>query len=122
MKGLAVFVPFEFASVNALAALRLGRYAAFAEFFGELTLDAPSPSATLIRYVHQDDDLPSAADLVVIEADGPVRVRDYVWLPSRRWRDSAGEVAAGLVELLAPELHALTALGSSRLADQVVLG
>lgn len=104
-----MFVPYEFTSVNRPEQLRRGVYRAVAEFYGG---GAAAPRVSLVNYSLEPDPEVCAADLVVIEVDGSVRVCDYVWLPDRSWRDSAGLKANHLQELVPPELMALPLVGS----------
>lgn len=109
-----MFIPYTFASVNQPAQLRRGIYRA------DVTLYAGAPTeprASLIAYTHESDHEPCAVDLVVMEADGSVRVRDFLWLPDRSWRDSAGTAGNNLAELLPTELQALQHVGGDRWPD-----
>lgn len=109
-----MFVPYSFASINDPAQLRRGVYRAEVAFHAG---QPHEPRVTMVFYFHACDHEPSALDLIVMEADGSVRVRDYLWQADRSWRDSAGGVANHLAELLPPEILTLPTVGSDRWPD-----
>lgn len=109
-----MFIPYSFASVNQAGQLRRGVYRADVAIYA----GAPGePCASLIAYTHDADHEPCAVDLVVMESDGSVRARDFLWLPDRSWRDSAGTTAGNLAELLPAEVQGLQHVGSDRWPD-----
>jgi hypothetical protein len=109
-----MFVPYSFASVNQPDQLRRGVYRAVAEFYGG---GDDEPRVSLVNYSLEPDPEVCAADLVVIDVDGSVLLCDYVWMPDRSWRDSAGLKANHLLELVPPELMRLPLVGSLSLPD-----
>jgi hypothetical protein len=109
-----MFVPYRFSSINEPGQLRRGTYRAQAEFFAGASTE---PKLTLVSYTHWDDDEACAVDLIGIEPDGSVRIRDFLWMPDRGWRDSMGTRANHLSELLPPELQHLILVGQQRWPD-----
>ena len=50
---------------------------------------------------------PTVYDVLIVEPDGAIRARDYVWLPDRSWRDSAGAKSDDLTALFPAEMFDL---------------
>lgn len=95
-----MFVQFEnFVSVNSLKNISRGTYCAQNEVF--LCSDF---SASLFLYTLEGEAAPCSADLLYVDASGRVFFRDYVRLPDSDWRDSFGERAADIREMLPSEL------------------
>lgn len=95
-----MFVPLAFQSVNSPSDLQAGLYSASCTFYRD---GRSALSALYFEYALHSTGEPQACDLVVIEPDGVVRARDFVWMPDRSWRDSDGLRANRLWALLPPE-------------------
>ena len=96
-----MFIPVSFHSVNSPDDLAPGRYSAVGLFYAS---NSDPLRAVLVEYTLTPSEEPLACDLLVIEADGSVRARDFVWLNDRSWRDSDGLRANRLSALLPAEL------------------
>ena len=96
-----MFLPVPFESVNSRNDLAPGRYDATCSYYL-----APGRSLRLMlfEYAREESREPAACDLLVVEEDGCVRARDFVWLPDRSWRDSDGVRSNRLASLLPMEL------------------
>lgn len=107
-----MFVPVPFDSVNSPASLEPGDYESFVQVFGE---QSGSPRLCLFQYRPAGTDEVVAVDLLGIDSDGTVRVRDFVWMRDRCWRDSTGLRSNDLGAMLPPEVMAWTLLETRQL-------
>ena len=112
-----MLLPIEFSSVNSRADLAPGTYNATVSGYAEPNAKS---RITVFEYTLAGANAVSAVDLVVIDAAGDVRACDFVWLPDRSWRDSAGVKGNHLAELLPPELMSYRLVRREQLSDQVV--
>ena len=112
-----MFVPVAFDSVNAESDLPAGVYSTACGVYR--SPDGKS-QITLFEYSLQGVDSVVAADLLVLDAAGAIRACDFVWLPDRSWRDSAGLKANHLAELLPQELLSYALVRSEALGELTV--
>ena len=91
-----MFIPVPFESVNAAFAPIPGTYAASRSMYAG---DAALPELFVFEYVPTGASAPTVYDLLIVAPDGAVSARDYVWMPDRSWRDSAGARSDDLTAL-----------------------
>ena len=82
-----MFIPVPFDSVNQAFVPSPGTYAASCSMYAG---DATLPELFVFEYIPQGATAPTVYDLLIVEPTGAVRARDYVFMPDRSWRDSAG--------------------------------
>lgn len=111
-----MFIPVPFNSVNSHADLEAGAYRASCSLYASA---ATRMQVLLFDYSRVDTPprAPCAYEVMVINPDGLVRARDFVWLPDRTWRDSDGLKANNVLSLMPVELSRLTFVRSQRLDD-----
>lgn len=114
-----MFLPIDFASVNSERDLAPGTYSAQCTGYG-----GPENKERAFLFSYTPAGAPSATvyDLVVVDGEGAVRARDFMWLADRSWRDSDGARANDLVALLPAELLVLPQTCERALPDLVVTG
>lgn len=113
-----MFIPVKFESVNSAADIPPGRYATHCSVFVSDTGDVMK--AMVLKYQHVGSVTPTAVDLLLVERDGTVRARDFVWMPDLSWRDSAGARANSLVSIL-PTVLGHMQLVREQQADDITL-
>ena len=114
-----MLIPIQFTSVNLQQDLPPGRYEAKCSLFAAVS--GPMHRAMLWKYRKIGSSSPAACDLLLVERDGSVRVRDYLWMPDLSWRDSSGERGSSLAALFPQELMDLKFVREEQ-ADDIVLG
>lgn len=114
-----MFIPVAFSSINSQADLEPGAYRTSRSLYR----DAPDGLRVLLfEYcsAHRTEDVPSAYDVMIVEPGGLVRVRDFVWLADRSWRDSDGLKSNNVMSLMPAELMRLPCVRTQRLDDAQV--
>ena len=96
-----MFLPISLHSVNSPSDLAPGQYSVECHYYGP---DETGLRAMFVDYIPAVGEVATACDLLVVEANGAVRARDFVLLPDRSWRDSDGTKANRLVALLPQEI------------------
>jgi hypothetical protein len=91
-----MLIPVDLASVNSVADMPVGAYAARCLVYSPQGGDS---QAMLFEYSHLESGQVRGCDLVIIDADAVVRASDFVLLRDMSWRDSFGEKAGNLLEL-----------------------
>jgi hypothetical protein len=108
-----MFLPIPFDSVNRGFEPTPGRYAATCSLYADTSF---RPKMFVFEYTPQHAPAPTICDLLVIEPDGAIRARDYVWMPDRSWRDSAGAKSVDLSALFPTGLFDLKLIRRHELA------
>ena len=114
-----MFIDIGFDSLNSVSDLAAGSYDARCKTYRG---SDPPEAAFLFEYTKSASGELSAVDLVFVEVDGSIRVRDFVRLPDLQWRDSAGERAEALHLLLPDRLALLQFEAVRKWALQTVSG
>lgn len=96
-----MLIPVDLASVNSVADMPVGAYAARCLVYSPHGGDS---QAMLFEYSHLESGQVRGCDLVIIDADAVVRASDFVLLRDMSWRDNFGEKAGNLLELFPSEL------------------
>jgi hypothetical protein len=114
-----VFIPVAFHSVNSSADLKPGRYSVACSSYGRIESGF---IAVLFHFSPAGGGQAVVVDLLLMEGDGTLRARDFLWLPDRSWRDSDGLRADRLdallpVELLSLQLSRKAALGEIQVGE-----
>jgi hypothetical protein len=91
-----MFIPVKFDSVNRDFVPEPGRYAATCALYADTDT---RPTMVVFEYTPQSAKAPTMCDLLIFEASGEIRARDFVWLADRSWRDSAGAKSVDLSAL-----------------------
>lgn len=91
-----MFLDLSITSCNSTTDLAVGQYMTSIDFFER---SDGGVRATLSLYTKVGDSGPSAADLVVAEFGGSVRMCDFVKLPDGSWRDASGLTGNTLLQL-----------------------
>lgn len=107
-----MFLPIDYQSVNTRADIRAGRLRAFSAVYSNAGVGL---MAQLLEYFDDDTGEAVFMELVTSEADGSIRVHDYVLLHSGYWRSAFGEVASSPAALLPVELTAANLVSRSDL-------
>jgi hypothetical protein len=113
-----MFIPVVFHSVNSPSDLEPGRYEVICHWYG---IAGERAGAGVFYYRLAGAAQPAAVDLLVVEANGTLRARDFRWMPDRSWRDSDGIRANRLDALLPAELLRLQILREQAL-DSIEVG
>ena len=99
-----MFIPVPFRSVNSPSDLHPGRYRTTCAHYARASSDL---KVWLFKYTAPESDEPLAVDLLLMDGEGALRARDFIWMPDRSWRDSDGGRANRLEALLPAELLGL---------------
>ena len=110
-----MFIPIKFDTINSTGDIPLGRYEAHCSVFASDSGEVRK--AMVWKYQHADFLTPAAIDLLLIERDGAVRARDFVWMPDLSWRDSAGARSNSLLALLPTALTRMTLVREQQAED-----
>jgi len=112
-----MFFPFPLKSCNQVDHLSPGTYEATA--FVYFDQDAQK-KVIFSEYKRETDEEPSACDLVVIEKDGVVLMRDFLKMDDYMWRDSFGQRAINLISLIPDGLLTLPFMYKETVGTQFV--
>ena len=96
-----MFIPIPFVSVNSTTDLVAGSYVSRCSLYGG---DSKATRVILFEYCDPLTQRLAACDVIVIERNGTLRARDYVWGQDRTWRDSDGLKCSDLRALMPAEL------------------
>lgn len=107
-----MFIPIPFESVNSAFQPAAGTYAASCSKYAA---SAALPELFVFEYALAGSASPTVYDLLIVEPSGAVRVRDYVWMADRSWRDSAGAKSDDLTALFPAGLFDLRLVRRDRL-------
>ncbi|WP_155713076.1 hypothetical protein [Burkholderia stagnalis] len=108
-----MLLPIEITSINHRRLLKSGRYDTRCLTF--MSADA-TRSVLQFEYRRVGDELISAVDVLLVEADGGTRMADFLRMPDRSWRDNFGARADSLLTLLPLEI------AEYELVEEVELG
>ena len=113
-----MFIPVVFSSVNSQDDLESGAYRTSCALYGAV---ATKPRVFLFEYIRAPAQAATAYDIMIVEPDGQIRARDFVWMPDRCWRDSDGLRATNVLALMPAELEHLALVRTEPLDDVRVI-